>query len=943
MNGKKIRLIMLAVMTCLLMSLFICGASADGVTATFQLAKNPYAEEMLVAGSPYAMPGVSFDHQSGEYLGAQTVITAKELLKKIQNGNEFATAFAVKLGLGLTKDQVTKNLNKLVKEYDQQIAKGNKSFEEPRFVINGVNIVMNKNVEKIRLTLNADGTYSATMNGDQIGYRASIMIDADASVTIVYDEAGQTQIERRVANGKPTDFVIALDVSGSMRGDRGDAMFKALRVVLEEVLHEENNTVSIVFWAEDSAIMQLDVDHTGVKQVFSGKDGVTLNKLFDASMVDSNGNESGMSLADATIHGIERLYRTGSVTEPDKGLTKALDLLNALTTGEGRNVGVMLFTDGTVVPGDWYTSEETIERNTVALEKQMAEQFGATLVNVSIGDEYDVESYERYLDPNSPNYYDKSQILMDKVLYYNIPKLSNQELADKVSEMFEVAFETISMDYKALQTETITDGVLAAYGAQLIESIPAGFELVRLKGENESYVVNGVDENGNTTIQFDLNKIISGQDQVLSYCVIPTAGAGVSDIGVNAYMTRSETVLYVRPVDRLNYLEEQQIIKVELNGVEPDNEDPLRPDLPEVENANNRYTWMNEFKPFAEQRRNANVNKNENRISGKDEWKYLENFIDTFLNAGFPLNEVKEYAKALAECKDDRMREMILMMFSSDIVTVEYYPNGRLESNGTMKYGSYETVSNGKITVRYIPFQNRGTNIELRTIFHELGHAMDSYVAGKDKDVNDVNDLYSVSSKKKSSQDRVKGIKADVEAAVKNTVDGYVKNQFPNTSQEKSELYSEYVTYMLINHDIPNADLKKYDQKLSQQEKSVLDNIYNSAKRDFNQAAYTSSSFIAADKKDAYKFIISDVLGGITNNNLVDSCGHDILYWYKTDNNGNGVFKDWTICEIWAEYTESVLVGRDNIDDVMNSFFPSFGQNELRDDMHSKIADSLNK
>lgn len=572
MNGKTLKMIILSVMLCLLMSLLIGSASAEGVTATFNLTKDPYAEEMLIAGSPYAMPGVSFDHQSGEYLGAQTVITAKELLKKIESGNQFATAFAVKLGLGLTKDQVAKNLTKLVEEYDQQIAKGNLSFEEPRFIVNGVNLVMNKNVEKIRLTLNADGTYSATMNGDQAGYRASIMIDADASVTIVYDEAGQTQIERRVANGKPTDFVITLDVSGSMYGDRGDAMLKALRVVLEEILHEEDNSVSIVFWSNRGGVMQVDVDNNGVQQVFTGKDGVTVNKLFDAELLDRYGNAGGFSLADATIWQLESLYQTGGSTEPDQGLLTAIDLLKALEQDDGRNTGVLLFTDGWA---DWYDNEQ----RTVQYEKQIAEDYGATLVNVSIGDEYDVEWFGRYLDPNSPNYYDDSQILKDKVLYYNIPKLSSQELADKVSEMFEVAFETITTESKKLQTETITDGVLAAYGAQLIETIPAGFQLVQLKDENQSYVVNGVDENGNTTIQFNLDKIVSGEDQVLSYCVIPTAAG--NEIGVTTYMTQSETVLYARPVDRLNYLEEEQIIKIDLGGIEPDNDDAVRPELSE--------------------------------------------------------------------------------------------------------------------------------------------------------------------------------------------------------------------------------------------------------------------------------------------------------------------------------------------------------------------------
>ena len=498
---------------------------------------------------------------------AQTIITAERLLEMVQTKDKFAIEFARKLGLGQTESEIQSNLKPLVEEYHSEIAKGN-NYEEPRFVINGVDIVINKTVEELSLVRNEDGTYSASLNGTQTGYRTSVMIDADASVTIIYDEKGEAKIERKVASGKPTDFVITLDISGSMEDfGRDNAMFSALKVVLDEILSVKENTVSIVFWATNGAVMQIYVDDKGISQVFSGEEGFTAKKVFDAALVNEYGDIQDYSLSEATISRLEGLYKTAGGTQPDQGLAKALSLLKNLETNDGRKIGVMLFTDG-----DAYSVYN--EHSTVNYEKEIAEQYGATIVNVSIGDEYDVKNFERYLDPNSTKYYEKDdEILKDHVLYYNIPKLTNQELADRVSEMFEVAFENITTEKKELQTETITNGILAAYGAQLIETIPSGFELVEVKGEenNVAYVINGIDAEGNTKISFNLGDIISGKDQVVSYCVIPTSAE--NDIGITAYVDQAETVLHAEPVNRVDVPEEDKNVTITVTKINSDETD----------------------------------------------------------------------------------------------------------------------------------------------------------------------------------------------------------------------------------------------------------------------------------------------------------------------------------------------------------------------------------
>ncbi|MBR1558942.1 MAG: VWA domain-containing protein [Clostridia bacterium] len=535
--------------------------AVDSEAGTVNDTENAPAENIFFSAAEDASlnAAASNEEYDDEYKNTnQTIITAERLLEMIESGDEFAITFANKLGFGRTSSEIAGNLRTMVTEYHDQVNSGNTSFQEPKFIINGIDIVLNRTIEEVSLTKNDDGTYSAVLNGngDQTGYRTSVMVDADASVTIVYDQHGEAKIERRVSSGKPTDFVITLDVSGSMSGDRSNAMKSALKVVLDEILQVKENTVSIVFWANRGEAMQIRVDESGITQVFSGADGMTANKLMDAALIDRYGNETGYSLSDATIYQLESLYGVGGGTEPDKGLAQAIDLLKNVELDDGRNVGVMLFTDG---EANWYDNEH----KTVEYEKQIVEDYGATIVNVSIGDEYDVKNYERYLDPSSDNYYDKDdKVLKDHVLYYNIPKLTDQQLADKVSEMFEIAFEDITTETTELKTETITDGILAAYASQLIQTIPDGFEFVEIKGSDNtvSYQVVGTDSNGNTMISYNLDDIISGKDQVISYCVIPTKAE--NDIGVTAYADKAETVLHAQPVDRIDVPEEDKTVLI---------------------------------------------------------------------------------------------------------------------------------------------------------------------------------------------------------------------------------------------------------------------------------------------------------------------------------------------------------------------------------------------
>ena len=899
----------------------------------------------------------------------QTVITAEELLANINAGDEFSFAFAKRLGLGLTKEETLKNLQTLVTEYHEQIAKG-VDFEEPRFIINGADIILNENIEELSLIKNDDGTYSVSMNETgETGYRTSVMIDADASVTIIYDEKGEANIERKVVSGKPTDFVITLDISGSMAWDgRDNAMFSALQVVLDEILAVKENTVSIVFWADNGAPMQINTSQNGVMQVFSGADGVTAQMLFDSNLVDSNGNVTSASLSSATISALERIYQTSSGTQPDKGLEVAYDLLNALENSENRNIGLMLFTDGAAN----YTSSE---RATVSYEKQIAEEFGATIVNVSSGDEYDVQKYERYLDPNSSSYYEKdNQLLQDHVLYYNIPKLSNQELADRVSEMFEIAFQEITTETKELQTETITDGVLAAYGAHLIETIPADFELVELRGDDStvSYQVNGVDSEGNTTISFNLEEIISQKDMVLSYCVIPTQAD--NDIGVTAYFDKSETVLYAEPVDRIEAEPENQTVLVrvtELGDSQSSPDDPGQSFPTSTDDGLGDLSWWEKLfrsvKKFEKNRNDTTTDGESNRVSGRDEWQYMINFCQKLRDAGFDDDFIEECYKALASCENERMRELILMMFSSDLIDIS---RKTTNPDGTRwERSSYSTVIDGRLTIVY-----NGNTVDVRTVFHEIGHTIDYYAAQLE---NDEDGLFTV------SETGVARVKTDVENNVRATVTKLVNETFKDKyflwfkrddQSATRETYIEYLTYKVMNENVPfseNAE-QRYGITLTDELRDVYNDILSLYRTPFDLGRasfvfFQGDNLVGLTENSAYAYLVSDVYGGITNNNITDGYGHSNIndwngssyyYWYLQnttkdsngntvsgnfvrDADGNAIFIDRRICEIWAEYTECIITDVAHTDSIATEFFPTYNIPSYVGDMHRIIADSI--
>lgn len=495
---------------------------------------------------------------------AKTTVTAAQLLKMIQDGDETATTLAKQLGFGYrTEDQIA-NLTKLVEEYALF-----PDFIEPGFEIDDVNIKLDKEITE------------DTEDGLS-GYRTTINVETTAAITIQYDERGETKIIRRVPSANPTDFVITLDVSGSMNYyGRDKAMFSALETLLKEIFEDPKNTASVIFWADNASVMRLDINQDGIiESTFSGENGITVSNMFESPLLDASGSPDSKNTSLETyktntgwyngiIGRIESLYRTSSGTEPDKGLQQAIDLLNAMNRADNRNLGVLLFTDG-----DANYSSKT---PTVELEKKLAEDYYAKVVNVSIGDESQVERYREYLDPTSNNYRGGDDaVLQNRVVYYNIPNLTDEELAARVTAMFDTAFEEFTSEKVELKTETVTTGIMAAVNAKLIETIPAGFEVHSTDGH--TYTVDGVDEKGNTIISFQLDDLMAGQTQSVSYFTVPISED--QDIGLTAYTENANTVLYAEPVNRIAQEQDNRGIEIVYNTLaqlsKPPVEEPIK-------------------------------------------------------------------------------------------------------------------------------------------------------------------------------------------------------------------------------------------------------------------------------------------------------------------------------------------------------------------------------
>lgn len=436
-------------------------------------------------------------------------------------------------GLGADEEAVKEALQKMDADYQSRLTDYEEYLQNPTAFetpvaepvrpcveFDGSGLRLEKTITDTALSKNPDGTYTESASGETVhAAKTELVVSGDAAITLFYE--GDTPIAQTFRKENPTDFVITLDCSVSMAEDgKYDAMVSALRVLLNQIMADEDNTVSIVCWASAAAVVEVDG-----KRSFSAADGITV---------------------DAILQGLYQPNNSG--TCPDTGLSAAMNMMQAPNQKGGRNNGVLLFTDGqaTGLFSDIFTR---------GYEEMLAGMYDAKIVNVTIGDEADTAKYETYLNPTSPNYQFGSSMtagkdaeakrrnFIDHVSYYNIPKLTDQELADKITEVFATALTDMITEKRDLHTTTITNGVLAAVGAGLLDEIPAGFEVVEVDGYVP--VVVGTDESGKTLIEFPIAEDVTEVD----YFVLPREDG--SAVAVNPDFSGSEATLVAAPLNVL--------------------------------------------------------------------------------------------------------------------------------------------------------------------------------------------------------------------------------------------------------------------------------------------------------------------------------------------------------------------------------------------------------
>ena len=476
--------------------------------------------------------------------------------------------FAASVGLGKDVPAITAKLREIVDEYqanqaayddylaaleayEQAVASGDANAVKPEPV--EAPTVPLFSLEDLEISMDKEIAASGE------GYITEIVVNADAVYNVQYDGDVEVEVEVPVEGG--TDFVITLDVSTSMDGSADKAMLQALKAVLDKIMANDENTVSIVFYGSGANVMTLDINGETLNS-FSPAMGITADDIFNTKLPGSqyslNDLVNGSGYVLSAIRGAYGV--SGNATNTASGLDAAYAMLEKIYGGDSapvdRNTGVLLFTDGAANRPS-YTAKESA----IVAERKLVEDFGATVVNVALGTS---SNYTNYMDPSDPNYLynasssnsvirgdytaERELLLEQNVVYYNIPKMSNDQLAVKISEMFEAAFKTITTTTTKLESGVIADGVLAAVQSKLIDTIPATMEIVSVAGNSTGYKVLGKDENGNTLIEWDLGNLYSGDELTFSYFMVPVDGA--TDLKVDI-ATGVDTVLVTNPMDKV--------------------------------------------------------------------------------------------------------------------------------------------------------------------------------------------------------------------------------------------------------------------------------------------------------------------------------------------------------------------------------------------------------
>ncbi|MGN0803057.1 MAG: LPXTG cell wall anchor domain-containing protein [Candidatus Faecivicinus sp.] len=402
-----------------------------------------------------------------------------------------------------------------------------------------------------------DAAFEDVDGNSQEGSKVTVTIDPSAIYQLTYDGNEQVTITQPV-EAVGTDFVLTLDFSGSMSSSgKCVAMLKALKTLMAKIMENPNNNVSIVVYGQGSAQFSANINGTSLS-VFSSAAGLTVDDVFngviDGSMDVSLNDLINSSSSNAT-YTVERAFGIGSLTYTNNALELAETVLSDIISSrseEGRNSGVVLFTDG--------EDNGSYDRGEIVLtEADLAEKYGATVVNVALGN----INCRDYLDPTDDNYLysensDSEQIvaehdpetealLKERVVFYNIPEYTDHDVAEKITDMFTQAFKQITTEEVQLHSMELTQGLLTAVNTKLIETIPSTMKLVQTADDTWEFV--GEDEDGNTVICWEIGDLYSGEKYSYSYFIVPLDEK--TDVKGTFATLDHDTVVVTEPVDKV--------------------------------------------------------------------------------------------------------------------------------------------------------------------------------------------------------------------------------------------------------------------------------------------------------------------------------------------------------------------------------------------------------
>ena len=201
--------------------------------------------------------------------------------------------FAASVGLGKDGPAITAKLREIVDEYqanqaayddylaaleayEQAVASGDANAVKPEPV--EAPTVPLFSLEDLEISMDKEIAASGE------GYITEIVVNADAVYNVQYDGDVEVEVEVPVEGG--TDFVITLDVSTSMDGSADKAMLQALKAVLDKIMANDENTVSIVFYGSGANVMTLDINGETLNS-FSPAMGITADDIFNTKLPGS--------------------------------------------------------------------------------------------------------------------------------------------------------------------------------------------------------------------------------------------------------------------------------------------------------------------------------------------------------------------------------------------------------------------------------------------------------------------------------------------------------------------------------------------------------------------------------------------------------------------------------------------------------------------------------